>query len=44
LYIACVAGVVTYIGAGFFNDSVVAISPIFWAMLGIAISKIGENN
>lgn len=44
LYIACVAGVITYMGAGFFNDSVVAVSPIFWAMLGIAISKIGEDN
>jgi O-antigen ligase len=30
--------VVGYLGAGFFNDSVVSVAPIFWVLLGIGIS------
>lgn len=27
-----------YLGAGFFNDSVVSVAPVFWILLGIGIS------
>ncbi|KYH34457.1 O-antigen ligase [Clostridium tepidiprofundi DSM 19306] len=30
--------IVGYIGAAFFNDSVVSVAPIFWILLGIGIS------
>ncbi len=30
-------GVIGYIGAGFFNDSVVSVAPIFWCMLGMGV-------
>ncbi|KZL90188.1 O-antigen ligase family protein [Clostridium magnum] len=36
-----------YLGAGFFNDSVVSVAPVFWVMLGIGISinyKLKDNN
>lgn len=30
--------VVGYLGAGFFNDSVVSVAPVFWILLGMGIS------
>lgn len=27
-----------YLGAGFFNDSVVSVAPVFWVLLGVGIS------
>lgn len=35
---ALTLAIVGYLGAGFFNDSIVAIAPIFWALLGIGIA------
>ena len=32
--LGCFAGVVGYLGAGMFNDSVVSVAPLFWIMLG----------
>lgn len=31
-------GVVGYLGAGLFNDSVVSVAPVFWILLGIGIA------
>ncbi|SCZ79043.1 O-antigen ligase family protein [Acidaminobacter hydrogenoformans] len=31
-------GVVGYLGAGLFNDAIVSIAPVFWALLGIGFS------
>lgn len=31
-------GVVGYLGAGMFNDAIVSIAPVFWALLGIGFS------
>lgn len=44
LYIGAFAGAMGYIGSGFFNDSNVAVSPIFWTLLGISISGISIKN
>lgn len=38
LGIALFAAVTGYLTAGFFNDSVVAVAPIFWILLGMGIS------
>jgi O-antigen ligase len=32
------AGFCGYIGAAFFNDSVVSVAPVFWVLLGVGIS------
>ena len=32
--LGCFAGIVGYLGAGIFNDSVVSVAPIFWVLLG----------
>ena len=32
------AGVTGYLGAAFFNDSVVSVAPVFWVMLGLGIA------
>jgi O-antigen ligase len=32
------AGVTGYLGAGFFNDSIVSVAPVFWAILGLGIA------
>jgi len=34
---ACFAGVVGYLVAGLFNDSTVAVAPVFWTILGLGI-------
>jgi len=30
--------IVGYLGAGFFNDSVVSVAPVFWCLFGLGIS------
>lgn len=30
--------VIGYLGAGFFNDSVVSVAPVFWVLLGVGVS------
>lgn len=34
---ACIAAVFGYALAGFFNDSIVSVAPIFWAILGMGV-------
>jgi len=44
--VAVFAAVVAYCVTGFFNDSVVAVAPVFWVLLGIGISmnlKVATN-
>jgi hypothetical protein len=44
--LACFASFCGYMAAGFFNDSVVAVAPIFWVLLGTGISiniTMGKN-
>lgn len=36
-------GVVGYLGAGLFNDSVVSVAPIFWILLGVGIAINVQN-
>jgi O-antigen ligase len=36
---ALALAVIGYLGAGFFNDSIVAVAPIFWALLGVGIAS-----
>lgn len=45
LGIALMLAVVGYLGAGFFNDSIIAIAPIFWIILGsgIAINVLNKK-
>ena len=31
--------VIGYLGAGFFNDSLVSVAPIFWTLLGVGIAS-----
>lgn len=31
-------GIIGYLGAAFFNDSVVSVAPIFWILLGLGVS------
>jgi hypothetical protein len=35
--LACLVGVIGYLGASLFNDSVVSVAPVFWALLGVGI-------
>ena len=35
---ALALAIIGYLGAGFFNDSIVAVAPIFWALLGVGIA------
>lgn len=35
--------IIGYLGAGFFNDSIVSIAPIFWALLGIGVATNYRN-
>jgi hypothetical protein len=39
---ACFAGVVGYLGAGMFNDSVVGVAPVFWVLLGLGMRMIAD--
>jgi O-antigen ligase len=36
-------GVVGYLCAGMFNDSVVSVAPVFWIILGVGIAVNYEN-
>lgn len=36
---ACLIGVLGYLAAGLFNDSVTSVAPLFWLILGIGISS-----
>ena len=36
--IAMMLAIVGYLGAGFFNDSVVSVAPIFWILLGTGMA------
>lgn len=36
--LAIFTAVLGYLGAGFFNDSVVSVAPVFWVLLGMGIS------
>lgn len=36
--VAVFVAVIGYLGAAFFNDSIVSVSPVFWALLGLGIS------
>lgn len=36
--VGIMAGVTSYLGAAFFNDSVVSVAPVFWVLLGLGIS------
>ncbi len=38
LGIANALGIIGYLFAGFFNDSVISVAPIFWIILGVGIS------
>jgi len=38
LGIGIMLGIVGYLGAGFFNDSVVSVAPIFWILLGAGMA------
>lgn len=35
---AITLAIVGYLGAGFFNDSIVSVAPIFWVLLGVGIA------
>lgn len=36
--LAIFVAVMGYLGAGFFNDSVVSVAPVFWVLIGIGVS------
>lgn len=36
--LAILTAICGYLGAGFFNDSVVSVAPVFWVLLGMGIS------
>ena len=40
--VACFAGVAGYLAAGFFNDSVVSVAPVFWVLLGLGVRANGD--
>lgn len=44
--VATMLAIVGYLGAGFFNDSIVSVAPIFWILLGagIAINYINRKS
>ena len=35
---AIALAVIGYLGAGFFNDSIVSVAPVFWALFGIGVA------
>jgi hypothetical protein len=46
--LGCFAGIVGYLGAGLFNDSVVSVAPVFWVLLGAGwratvVTRSGTN-
>lgn len=36
-------GIIGYMGAGFFNDSVVSVAPVFWILLGYGYAILSEK-
>ena len=42
---AVALAIIGYLGAGFFNDSIVSVAPIFWALfgVGVAINQLNEK-
>ena len=36
--IGCVTGMIAYLGAGFFNDQVISVAPIFYVLVGLGIA------
>lgn len=42
LAIACFMSAVSYLGAGFFNDSVLSVAPVFWVLLGLSVALLQE--
>ena len=44
LGIATMLGIVGYLGAGIFNDSIISVAPIFWVLLGAGIAVNYLNN
>ena len=36
--VAGLLAIIGYLGAGFFNDSIVAVAPIFWILLGLGLT------
>ncbi len=43
---AVALAVIGYLGAGFFNDSIVSVAPIFWALfgVGVAVNQLNKKN
>lgn len=39
--LAIMLAIIGYLGAGFFNDSVVSVAPVFWVLLGMGIAING---
>lgn len=38
----CFVGVIGYLGAGIFNDSVISVAPVFWTIFGLGVSINGK--
>jgi hypothetical protein len=43
LGLACVVGVIGYLLAAFFNDSVVGVAPVFWVLVGLGVRMNVEH-
>lgn len=41
--LACFMGVISYLAAGIFNDSVLSVAPIFWVLFGFSVGLIQQN-
>lgn len=41
---ATMLGIVGYLGAGIFNDSIISVAPVFWVLLGAGIAVNYLNN
>lgn len=41
--IGVMLGVIGYLGAGFFNDSIISVAPVFWVILGLGAALNGIN-
>ena len=39
--IGCVTGMISYLGAGFFNDQVISVAPLFYVLVGMGIAVNG---
>ena len=35
---AVALAIIGYLGAGFFNDSIVSVAPIFWVLFGVGVA------